>query len=103
MLAELFSQKGKDSDLKDLVFDILSKEYPLKIIQLTRFIRSRYGKNVTFQAVRKAVLNLTEDEILIRKGNNFTISKEWAEKCREYFNELYKELHNLKEKTPGSV
>jgi len=103
MLAELVSQKGKDSDVKDLVFDILSKEYPLKIIQLTKFIRSRYGKKVTFQAVRKAVLNLTEDEILVREGNNFTISKEWVEKCRERFNELYKDLHNLKEKTPGSV
>jgi len=103
MFAELFSKKGKESDVKDLVFTILSKEYPLKIIQLTKFIRTRYGKTVTFQAVRKAVLSLVEYGILTKNGNNFMISKEWVEKCKELFNELYRGLNNLKEKIPNSV
>ncbi|MBW2990343.1 hypothetical protein KY348_01420, partial [Candidatus Woesearchaeota archaeon] len=54
---------GQKDNIKNLVFTILTKEYPLKIIELTNFIRKRYGKSVTFQAVRKAVLELVEAEV----------------------------------------
>jgi hypothetical protein len=103
MLAELFSQKGKESDVKHLIFAILSREYPLRIIQLTKFIHTRYGKKVTFQAVRKAAMGLVEDGVLVKKGSEFMLSKDWVDRCRELFNELYKDLNSLKEKVPGNV
>ena len=36
---------GKDDNVKNLVFSILTKEYPLKIIELTNFIHKRYGRS----------------------------------------------------------
>ena len=68
---------GKDN-VKNLVFSILTKEYPLKIIDLTNFIRKRYGKSVTFQAVRKALIQLVSDGVLIKEGTSFQINKNWV-------------------------
>jgi len=83
---------GKEDSVKNLVFSILTKEYPLKIIELTTFIRKRYGKSVTFQAVRKAILELVDEEILIKKSNEFLISKQWVKNSKIVPDELYEEL-----------
>ncbi|MDD5163109.1 MAG: hypothetical protein PHD95_02765 [Candidatus ainarchaeum sp.] len=68
---------GKKNSTKDLIFKILISDHPLKLIELTNFIQRRYGKSVTFQAVRQAVLELEEDGILTRKKNQFQISHSW--------------------------
>ena len=78
---------GKKEGVKNLVFTILTREYPLKLIELTNFIRKRYGKAVTFQAVRKAVLELIEEQVLIRDNNEFSINKEWVKESVEYIGE----------------
>jgi len=71
MSLEIVLPMGNKGDVKDLVFTILTKEYPLKLIQLTNFIRKRYGKSVTFQAVRKAVLQLVSENILLHTKHGF--------------------------------
>jgi len=93
---------GKDDNVKNLVFSILTKEYPLKIIELTNFIRKRYGKSITFQAVRKAILQLVEDGVLLKENNQFSIDKEWVIDGKKQLDILYKEL--TKEKiNPKSI
>lgn len=84
---------GNKNSAKNLVFSILTKEYPLKLIELTNFIRKRYGKAVTFQAVRKAVLELVEEGVLERKENSFLINKEWVIESKQIMDELYSVLH----------
>ena len=71
---------GDKQNVKNLVFTILTREYPLKLIQLTNFIRKRYGRAVTFQAVRKATLELVKEEVLIRLSNEFSINKDMGSK-----------------------
>jgi len=84
---------GKKEGVKDLVFTILSKEYPLKIIQLTNFIKKRYGKSVTFQAVRKAVLELTLERVLIKVEDKFSINKKWVLETKTILDELFINLN----------
>ena len=93
---------GDKEGVKDLVFGILTKEYPLKIIELTNFIRKRYGKSVTFQAVRKAVLRLVEEGVLIKTGNEFSINKKWVIECKKILDDLYLELQKGKV-TPKNI
>lgn len=83
---------GKEDSIKNLVFTILTKEYPLKIIELTNFVRKRYGKSVTFQAVRKAALELVEEGILTRNKNEFSINKEWVQESKRVLDQLYEDL-----------
>lgn len=83
---------GKEDNLKNLVFSILTKEHPLKIIDLTNFIRKRYGKSVTFQAVRKAIMQLVEEQVLLKNNNQFSINKEWVINSKKQLDLLYEEL-----------
>ncbi len=83
---------GKEDNLKNLVFSILTKEHPLKIIDLTNFIRKRYGKSVTFQAVRKAIMQLVEEMVLLKDNNQFSINKEWVINSKKQLDLLYEEL-----------
>src|SRR3989338_8783802 len=96
---------GKDDNIKNLVFSILTKEYPLKIIELTNFIRKRYGKSVTFQAVRKAILQLVEEGVLLEDNNQFSINKDWVVNGKKQLDTLYEELtqEKIKPKSINSI
>ena len=93
---------GKKEGVKDLVFTILSKEYPLRIIQLTNFIKKRYGKSVTFQAVRKAVLELTSEGVLTKREDKFSINQKWVLETKTMLSELFDDL-NKNLTTPKDV
>lgn len=80
---------GETSDVKNLIFLILSEEYPLKIIELTNFIKRRYGKSVTFQGVRKALLQLVAEGIIVKDGNEFAINKAWVQESKQFLDKLY--------------
>ncbi len=86
------------SDIKNLVFSILTEEYPLKIIELTNFIRRRYGKSVTFQGVRKALMQLVNEGVVIKQNNEFLVNKEWVQKSKIFLDKLYLKLVEGKEK-----
>jgi hypothetical protein len=92
---------GKDDNVKNLVFSILTKEYPLKIVELTNHIRKRYGKSVTFQAVRKAILELVEEGILIKKDNEFLVNKTWIFETKKELDNIYSGLIEEKPKPKG--
>ncbi len=83
---------GKEDNVKNLIFTILTKEYPLKLIDLMNIIKKRYGKSVTFQAVRKAALELEKEDILVRKDKEFEINKEWVVNAKKQLDILYRDL-----------
>lgn len=93
---------GDKKNLKNLVFSILSHEYPLKLIELTNLIRRRYGRYVTFQAVRKAVLELKEESVLIQTEKDFQINVEWLRKSKEVIDKLNEELVSKKNKASST-
>jgi len=77
MVVRLTIPLGKDDNVKNLVFSILANEYPLKIIEITNLIRKRYGKTVSFQAVRKSLFELIEEGIIIKDQKSFSLNKNW--------------------------
>lgn len=87
---------GEANTVRNLVFSILIHEYPLKIIQLTNLIKKRYGKNVTFQAVRKAILELVEEEVLEKKDKRFSINKNWIRESKKTIDEIYQTIYQEK-------
>ena len=93
MVLELTLPLDDKGKVEDLVFTILSKEYPLRIIDLMNYIRKRYGKSVTFQAVRKAVLNLERKEVILHKNHRYELNKDWIRKSKEIIDNLYEELN----------
>lgn len=99
MSLELTLPFGKESNVENLIFTTLSKEYPLRIIDLMNFIRKRYGKGVTFQAVRKAVLKLKGSGVLVEENRKYLINKEWVLKTKERVDELYIELSSEKKQS----
>lgn len=92
MVLEITLPFGKKDNVKDIAFSILTKEYPLRIIDLMNFIRKRYNKPVTFQAVRKAVLQLVVEGVLIQKNNKFSINKEWVLNSKKVLDGVYEDL-----------
>ena len=87
---------GKKSGLKNLIFSILANEHPLRLINLVTRIRRRYGKEVSFQAVRKAVLGLVEEGILVREENRYSIDKAWLRGIKQSVDALYADLNEEK-------
>jgi hypothetical protein len=99
MSVEIVLPFGDKKNVKNIVFSILSHEYPLKLIELTNYVRKRYGRSVTFQAVRKAALELVESEVLVKNNKEFQINTDWLLKSKQTIDGLYEELTNKKQKT----
>ncbi len=93
---------GKEDDLRSLIFTILTKEHPLKTITLLNHIRKRYGKSVTYQAVRKAILQLIENNVLKQSENKYEINKEWLIQAKKELDSIYNDITKKTEK-PTSI
>jgi len=93
MVLELTLPLGDAKNVKDLVFTILSKEYPLRIIDLMKLIRKRYGRSVTFQAVRKAALELVKQRVLEKRDQGYAINRKWVLEAKGYLDKLNIELN----------
>ena len=86
---ELF---GKSDSVKSLVFQILTKEYPLKLIELHNTIKRRYGKSVTYQGVRKAVTELIGESVLEAQGSVYALNPAWIEQTRRALEDIERDL-----------
>ena len=90
---------GEKMDVKDISFSILTEEYPLKLIEITNLIRKRYAKSVTFQGVRKALMQMVKEGIVLKEGKEFSINKRWVRDSKKFLDTLYLKLR-LKQKVP---
>jgi len=102
MAIEFVLPFGRPSSVKNLVFSILSYEHPLKIVELTNLIRKRYGRQATFQAVRKAVIELAEEGILEKTRDGFQIDAKWVFDVKKSLDKLYTDLQS-KDTPPESI
>src|SRR3989344_4896785 len=94
MALEIVLPFGGQNNVKNLVFSILTNEYPLNLITLNKLIKKQYGKEVTFQAVRKAVLQLVDARVLSRTEKQFYINNEWVKESKANIDNLYQKLHS---------
>src|SRR3989344_6305884 len=90
------SASNKEKSTKDLVFSILSEDYPKTLTHLHREIKRKYGVSVTFQAVLKAVNSLVNHDVLVKEDKLYSLNKEWIFNTRKFFDNLYTEHFKVK-------
>ena len=78
------------SSTKDRVFIILSSQYPLSLIEISNKIKKTFNISVSFQSVRKAVLQLEEEKVLVKEGKKFSFNKDWILSFIKFGNILQK-------------
>jgi hypothetical protein len=62
---------------KDYIVSILLKEPSLKIRQIQNRIKKQYAYSVTYQAVRKAVLHLESQGVVLKERNGYSLNEKW--------------------------
>jgi hypothetical protein len=75
--------------VKDLIISTLMYDYPLTLIKLTNAIKKKFTVGVTFQGVRRAVNNLVEEKILLKKGKEYEINRDWILEMKEFIDKLH--------------
>jgi len=91
----LFEQKP--STVKDMVFTILTTKYPLSLIELLNTIKRQYNISISFQSVRKAVLELVNSKVLIKEDKKFSINQGWILEMIKFGNFLQKQYFTKSE------
>ncbi len=93
--------EGKPSSLKDKIFTVLVTKFPLSLIQILNALKDMYAVAPSFQAVRKAVLELVDAKVLSKNGKLFSISKDWILGLSQYSTMLQKQYF-MTSKTHGA-
>ncbi|MBU2637843.1 MAG: hypothetical protein KJ955_02625 [Nanoarchaeota archaeon] len=88
----------KHASVKDYIISILTTDWPLTAKKLHSAIKKRYGKNVTYQAVYKAVKELLNENVLRQNNEGYEISDDWVKKLHN-FTEIVSSNYFTKQKT----
>jgi hypothetical protein len=91
---------GKDN-VKNIIFTILSENNSLKLIQIKNKVIKEYGREVSFQAIRKAVIQLMIEDVILKKEDQYLINKEWVKRSKSYLDKLYLRLISQKPTVKG--
>ncbi len=70
--------KGIRRTHQELIIEILSLDFPLRIKDIHNKLKEKYEVNLSFQAVRKALNSLVEQGKLVLEKNEYQLKKEWA-------------------------
>lgn len=80
----------KKHSTKDLVIRLLTEEDKLTNQQLYLRIKKNFGKSVSYQAVRQALTELRESEVVEKSKRTYSISKKWILTLNNYAQLLHK-------------
>lgn len=86
----------KESSTKDIIIEILSEEFPLSIKKIYNTVRKKYRKQVSYQAVHKAVYELLNEKVLFKKRKEYSLSRNYIERLSYFVERL--ELNYKKER-----
>jgi hypothetical protein len=82
--------KSGERNTKNLVIMVLAGEWPLTVQDLFNAIQENYDQKITYQGVRKAVLQLERQRILEKNSKGqYKISHEWAENINKFSEEIH--------------
>lgn len=90
--------EGKSKNAKDIIFSILTKEQPLSQIEIFNRAKKLYNINLTYQAIRKAIETLIEQDIIKKDERKLSINKVWILDMKTFFDSLlttYETKHNI--------
>jgi len=80
----VFFPNVKTKSTKDLVIRLLTEQKQLTNQQLFLAIKRKFGVSVTYQAVRQALLELTEVRVLEKNSKFYSLSINWIENLHAY-------------------
>jgi len=80
---------GTGKCVKDQVFNLLSREWPLSARKT--FYELKNGSNLTYQAVYKALQELVENNIVKKRDQHYFVNIEWINKSVEHLEALQQE------------
>lgn len=73
---------------KSAILGILAAEWPLSMKKIYFCLKKESGREMTYQAVYKAVRELLGEGALFRQGNQYMISPVWVEKSAAFIENL---------------
>ena len=80
----------KSDRVKDIIVKILSFEWPLTLAQISHKAKKEHQCSKSYQAIFKALNELKEEGIIIKQNNNYSLNLSWAEKVRDFSQNLIK-------------
>jgi len=78
----LFSPDSKIST-KSLIINILATN-DLKITDIQKTLRKEANKKISYQAIRQALVELIEKEVVVKKEEYYSINKTWVVKIKNW-------------------
>ena len=70
----------------------------LSLMKILHAVNKRYTRSFSFQAVRKAVLQLVEEGVLVKEGKEFSVDKEWILNVIKFGNMLQRQYFTTEHK-----
>jgi hypothetical protein len=86
----------EEASTKDIVIEILSEEFPLSIRKIYNIITKNYRKRASYHAVYKAVYELLEDKVLVKKRFEYALNKDYIARLSNFVGKV--KLNYLREK-----
>jgi len=78
----------KKKGVKELAVLLMSREFPLQLIEIKKKLKEEFSLDVSFQAVKKAVDSLEEEGIIRKEGKSFFLDKKWISESKKFFDAL---------------
>lgn len=78
----------KTRKLKDLILEVLGEEFPLSTKEIFQRVRQEHGRDATYQAVHKSVLEAIEEEAVVRIGKSYQLNSDWIQRIKKYSHTL---------------
>jgi len=91
-----------DDKVKNLIIHILSREWPLSARQIY-FNVKKEGRDVSYQAVFKALQHLKAEAILDKQRHNYSLDKTWLEKTASFYDKINKTYSGEYQDVPSQI
>jgi len=77
-----------ESSVKEIIIEILSEKHPLSIKEIHNIIKKDYRKNISYQAVYKAIHELIDKKIISKKEKVYSLNSYYIEKLNALVSKL---------------
>ena len=78
----------RNAGTKELIVEILASEFPLSAKQIFNTINRKYGKQVSYHAVYKAINALLDARVIVKQGLLYSLNKEYVKGICDFASKL---------------
>lgn len=87
---------------KELLISALSEKWPQTLKELFSNVKKNYGKNITYQAVHKALRLLLKEKIVIHENSAYKLDLSWIKQNKIFFEIIERKYEQIVSK-PSSI